>query len=533
MYKIFQAIVKTIKNGPGIIEHTKGGLIRYYIEDTVADIIDADIQKRFNINLRDPSEPITTELCFLIYFRNMFFYFERTVFTSWNIFCSHYKHDGKKTEIYYPPKALMRISYFIIFCYLLSVTFYKLLINIFQTTLHFTIRESDLSIKQNKTTIAINYSRGFDPSKRNDLFLLEIIEKGTLGDCYIIFTNNREYRKQKDKISNFEQEIKMLAGTNINLIPCYLPKWQLKLLKQSVIETLQLCKSLKLNLIKHPLTSLSMLIFSQNKNAYLNFFKKRKIELISNTHFNYEATTISAAAFSANIKSIFKEISVWGDWSSVYINKVICSIWISLTQQSQKYAKKNHLFVKDFQVFQPLISSIKKPALSSKKSDYLKILIIGSNIEPNNRLLIPQCMSIDHYKQIYSIFNWAKQAPNITITIKEKKNYSVLYQNILNDFKDSESPLPDTVQFIDQPNKQKLTDFAYDHDLYIALGTFYPSAIYELTHNVSKERLIFFDTTKLSVAFPEILSNKTMSVCRSEEELFQACESFYKLKNYA
>ena len=199
VYKIFQAIVRTIKNGPGMIEHTKGGLIRYYIEDTVADTIDADIQKRFNVDLRNPSVPISAELYFLIYYRNMLFYFERTVFTSWNIFCSHYKHDGKRTEIYYPPKGLARFSYSIIFCYLLIVNIYKLLMSIFQTKLHFVTQEPIISPTQKKTTVAINYSRGFDPSKRNDLFLFDVLEKGTLGDCYIIFTSNREYRTQKEK----------------------------------------------------------------------------------------------------------------------------------------------------------------------------------------------------------------------------------------------------------------------------------------------------------------------------------------------
>ena len=463
----------------------------------------------------------------------MLFYFERTVFTSWNIFCSHYKHDGKSTEIYNPPNALTKFSYFFVFCYLLILNIYKSLMNMFQTTLDFLTEESTMSSAQKETTIAINYSRGFDPSKRNDLFLFEFLEKGTFGDCYIIFTSYREYRIQKDKISNFEQQIKIMAGTNVKLIPYYLPKFQIKLLKQSVKDTIKLCKIFKLNLIRNPLTLLSMLIFCQNKNAYLNLFQKKKIKLISNTNFNYEATTISAAAFSANIQSIFKEISVWGDWSSVYQNKVICSIWISLTKQSEKYAKKNHLFVKDFQVFRPLISSIEKSVLSSKKSRGLKILVIGSNIELNNSLLTPQCMSINnYYKQIYSIFNWAQQIPDIRVTVKEKKNYLALYQNILNDFKDREGPLPKNVRFVDQPNKQKLTDFAHNYDVYVALGTFYPSAIYELANNISKERLIFFDTTKLTAAFPQILNNKTMSVCRSKEELFQICESFYNLKNH-
>ena len=464
----------------------------------------------------------------------MLFYFERTVFTLWNIFCSHYKHDGKSTEIYDPPKVLLRLSYFIIFCYLLIVNVCKLLRNIILIKSDLVTQEPPICLKQKKTTMGINYSRGFDPSKRNDLFLFDILEKGTFRNCYIIFTSNRDYKKHKDKISNFEQEIKIMAGTNINLIPYYLPKFQVKLLTQSVKDTVQLCKTLRLNLIKHPLTFLSMLIFNQNKNAYLNLFQKKGIKLITNTHFNYEATTISAAAFSVNIQSIFKEISVWGDWSSVYINKVICSIWISLTHQSDKYAKKNHLFVKDFQVFRPLRSSIEKPFLSSSKSRGLNILVIGSNVEPNNKLLIPQTMSLDNYsEQIYSLFNWAKQAPDISITIKEKKNYSAFYQNTLNDFKNTEGQLPEYVRFIDQPNKQKLTDYAHDYDLYIALGTFYPSAIYELANNVSKERLIFLDTTKLSTVFPKILNSKTMSVCRSKEELFQICESFYKSNDYA
>jgi hypothetical protein len=271
-----------------------------------------------------------------------------------------------------------------------------------------------------------------------------------------------------------------------------------------------------------------MTIFNQSKNAYLDFIQKNEIEQFSNTNFNYHAATLSAAAYTADIQSIFKEVSVWGDWSSVNINKVICSTWISLTKESDAYARKNHLFVDKFTISAQSSSLKEKRDLPSKNSLRLKILVLGADAQHNNGLLNPQHISLSNYsKNLYSLFLWSRQKPNISITIKEKKNDSAFYQKTLKKFKNQSKHISKNIHFIAQPGDQKLSDYIHDYDLYIALGTFYPSSLYNLSNYITKERLIFWDLTNLSTFFPEILQSKTMTICKSEEELFQICNLFY------
>ena len=166
--------------------------------------------------------------------------------------------------------------------------------------------------------------------------------------------------------------------------------------------------------------------------------------------------------------------------------------------------------------------------MPSKNSLGLKILVLGADAQHNNGLLNPQHISLSNYsKNLYSLFLWSRQKPNISITIKEKKNDSAFYQKTLKKFKNQSKHISKNIHFIAQPGDQKLSDYIHDYDLYIALGTFYPSSLYNLSNYITKERLIFWDLTNLSTFFPEILQSKTMTICKSEEELFQICNLFY------
>lgn len=528
MTNILISIVRTIRNGPGEINHTNGGLIRYYVEESLADSNDAFINKRFNTELKSSTEPKTAEIHFLIYLRNIKFYFEKSGITFWNIFCAHYKHDGKTSELYTLPKLLLALNHIVIFYCLISLNIFRILRNTFTKELNLASQRSNIDLVSKENNIAINYTHGIDPSKQNDLFLLNLMEKDKNYNCFVVSNNIKEFQQLRDSIPKFKKEITIAFGIKINLIPYYLPKMQIKFLGKSALDSIQLCRKFKLSLLFNPLIFIYMIIFNQSKNAYLDFIKKNEIEQFSNTNFNYDAATISAAAYAADIQSIFKEVSVWGDWSSVHINKVICSTWISLTKKSDTYARNNHLFVDNFKISARPPSLKEKPGLPSKYSPGLKILVIGSNAQHNNSFLDPQHISLSNYsKNLYSLFTWSRQKPDISITIKEKKNDSAFYQNTSEKFKSQSKHISKNIHFIVQPGGRELSDYAHDYDLYIALGTFYPSSLYQLSNYIPKERLIFWDLTKLSTVFPQILQSKTVTICKSEEELFQICDLFY------
>ena len=118
-----------------------------------------------------------------------------------------------------------------------------------------------------------------------------------------------------------------------NVIPCF-------------CNSIALSKKFEISSFVHPLIFIFMMIFeAKKKNTLVNFFNQYNIKSITNTNFNHESCVISAAAFSVNTKSIFKEVTVWGDWSSVYNNRVLCDTWIASTKQSADYIKKHSILL--------------------------------------------------------------------------------------------------------------------------------------------------------------------------------------------
>ena len=139
MKLLLSSIYKTIIGGPGIIAHKNFGLIRYYVEEGLANKIDAEIENLFKINLREPQQTKTAEIHFLIYYRNVIFYYERFLLSAWNIFCAHYKHNSQLTESYQFSRLLSLISHCAIFLFLCiagifkSVKYYFCELRYFQT----------------------------------------------------------------------------------------------------------------------------------------------------------------------------------------------------------------------------------------------------------------------------------------------------------------------------------------------------------------------------------------------------------------
>ena len=110
------------------------------------------------------------------------------------------------------------------------------------------------------------------------------------------------------------------------------------------------------------------------------------------------------------------------------------------------------------------------------------------------------------------------------ITVKEKKTNSLFFQQTMLDCRQNGTNFFGIVEFIRQPAGQLLSDFAHSYDLFIALGTFYPSSIYELANYVPQDRLIFWDMTNLTKVFPKINESKTLTVCTSIEEVVAISE---------
>ena len=86
MRLILLSLYKTIATGSGSIVHVDGGLLRYHVEEHLANKIDDDIKRVFKVDLRQAYQAKTNETHFLVYYRNAIFYYERFLFFAWNVF---------------------------------------------------------------------------------------------------------------------------------------------------------------------------------------------------------------------------------------------------------------------------------------------------------------------------------------------------------------------------------------------------------------------------------------------------------------
>ena len=132
----------------------------------------------------------------------------------------------------------------------------------------------------------------------------------------------------KYDLAQFEDNIQQTHGREIRLIPHFHAEDLFSNVIPCFCNSIALSKKFEISSFVHPLIFIFMMIFEAKKNTLVNFFNQYNIKSITNTNFNHESCVISAAAFSVNTKSIFKEVTVWGDWSSVYNNRVLCDTWI-------------------------------------------------------------------------------------------------------------------------------------------------------------------------------------------------------------
>ena len=522
--KLLSSIISSIKLGPGETSHSNGGIIRYYIEDALANEIDHRIKNVFKIDLREKNQCKKAETHFLVYYRNRTFFFNKVIFTIWNVFLAHFKNDGKPSELYFLPKTLAVLNDVAIFFYLLFLTVYR-----FTSNLSFHNGNNLSNCWRNKgamdaVNIAVQYYHGVNPAKRNDLFALEALNKNLQYNCFIFTDVNGNYKKLLNELRLFEYDIKNGYGFNIELIPVHLNTLKVSSFWPSLKSSVKLFKHFELSFINNPLVLLFMIIFNYSKISYGEFFKTCRISIVTNTNFNFNSSLISGAAYDAKATSVFKEVSVWGDWSTVYINKVICNEWLSITTKSSVYAKNTHIFVDKFVVKKNKHLSLSK----TKKSRSLRIFIFGTNAGKNNSFFIPQTISSTLYNyNLNAFFDWSVKKNDIKITIKEKKTNSDFYINTLKKNGSMETSVHNQIEFIATHSGRTLPELCDGYDLYVALGTFYPSCIYEISDYIPKDRLVFWDMAGLSRAFPKVLETATMSVCTSLDEIINFCEDFY------
>tara|TARA_B100001093_G_C26856025_1_gene1027441 strand:+ start:2010 stop:3626 length:1617 start_codon:yes stop_codon:yes gene_type:complete len=522
--KLLSSIISSIKFGPGEIKHFKGGLIRYYVEDALANEIDNHIEDVFKIDLRKINQCKKAELHFLVYYRNLTFFFSKFTYITWNVFLAYLKNDGKTTEVYLLPKKLAIFNDVMRFFYLLLSTIYRVTSNFSLFGEHSLSKSYCKKDTLDAVNIAVQYYHGTNPAKRSDLFVLEGLNKNLEYKCFIFTNTKSNYKKLCNELALFENDIKNSYGFNIELIAVHLNTVKLNFLWRSLMLSLKLFKKFDLNLIRNPLILLSMVIFNHNKISYREFFKACKIEKVTSTNFSYNSSVISGAAFDVNVTSIFKEVSVWGDWSTVNINKIICNEWLSLTKGSASYAKNTHVFVDKIGV-----SKSKKLLFSrNKKSHLFRIFILGTNAGKNDSFFAPQTISSELYSNnLNAFFNWGIKKNDVKITVKEKKADSDFYLNTLKKTECTEKSKHEKIEFIANPFGRALLECCDGYDLYIALGTFYPSSIYEISDYVSRDQLVFWDIAGLSQAFPMILETTTMNVCTSLDGLINFCEGRY------
>ena len=524
MKKLLFAIAKTIVVGPRNIEHKRGGLIRHYIEDAVAEFVDNRILSDAGINLRDRSGNKKSELLhFFIFCRNLKISLYLPLFVVYNTFFAYLKHGGRRTELHHPGGVVLCFFGVITFLKIIALYVFRLIkhaksrINVSTSTL-------DCVSTAGAENIAVIYYHGIDLDKRHDLFFLKSVSSEKKYNFFILVNNLSLLSDLKNKLQYASNKTGIEINKNVQLIPLYMPKINLKGLGRSIHSTYKLLKILKMNVKAQPFYLLAGLIFYQRKYLFEKFIIDNDVSTITNTNFDYESSIIAASAFSAGVKSVFKETSVWGDWAPINTNKVICSDWISMTENSMFYARNTHLYVDEFRTIDAFSSIKSKISHHNKNRDSLNILVIGSNSDLKSGFLFPQRIPFECYvRALYSFFAWVEGEPGIRVTYKDKKNNSDFLAKVKNDAKLEEFKFLKSVRFVPNPAGKFLTDYESSNDIFVALGTFYPSSLYELSGLVQKDRLVFWDVTNLTNVYPEILVSKSIRVCKSLSEVKEIC----------
>jgi hypothetical protein len=513
--KLFRrALIDYRRLGIGSLRHSSGGLLRYEIEERVAvqsnDIIANAFQKR----LGDMTLPRDDMLHFMVFARNAYFFFMRPHFTRWVVLRARLTKTDDRVDPISPGVSISRLIK-IQMCCQIGGRILASMIRFRKVGQHSHAASKPTS---GATVAVVNYL-GISPHHRNDLFWLTKSTASKVGKVVLLVGTTKEVETaicQRNAFLNALIE-KGLPTPEILISPldtAIIPKF-LSLIRQSFNLPID---STKTSFIDRCFLRICHLYYTRLRESYAYFLGTSGATVLTNSNPAFINAAISGAALQESCTSVFRELSVWGNWSEVYRNKAICDCFSSMSSTSKAYLKETNPHVG--QVRTQSIGT-RPPAAPLECRDTgmgkgFRILLLGSNIGKNvgfsRPQVIPECVAT---LEIKSFSQWAMIQDSLFVRVKEKKEGPGI-KSIRSIVLECTDGTNDTT-FGDWEETANLTprQFVEKIDLALAIGTFYPSSLHELSPTLPKDRCLFWDIGGLTSRYPSICDVAPISIAQS------------------
>lgn len=515
---IGRALLNYRRIGIGMLRHSSGGLLRYEIEERAAKQSNDFVSNAFQIQLGDASLPRDDLLHFMVFARNAHFFFLRPHFTRWVVLMARLTNVGGRVDPSNPSPMVSR---------LITV---QMCLQIGGRIVASAIRYRkpkpsviDIAEPTDGATVAVVHYLGISPDRRNDLFWLSEHTASKVGKVVLLVGSARDKLaaiRQRDAFLQASSQ-KGLSVPRILILPldaAVTPK---------LSATIRSSRDLDINtanttFLDRFLMRACYIYYARFRDKYAYFLETTGASAVASANPSFVNAAISGAALQTSSLSIFRELSVWGNWSEVYRNKVICDCLSSLSATSKTYLEETNPHVKTVLTHES--SRHQSTALANDKvstdDTVFRVLFLGSNIGKNITFKAPQVIPENlAMSEIGTFCQWAIGQDNLSVRVKEKKEGSGILsiRSIVHEHTDA---INDTT-FGSWEQTAGLTphQFAEEIDLAIAIGTFYPSSLHELSNTLPKDRCLFWDLAGLTSRYPSIGDVAPISIARNLKEV--------------
>jgi len=509
-----RALIDYRRLGIGALRHSSGGLLRYEIEERVAvqsnDIIANAFQKR----LGDMTLPRDDMLHFMVFARNTYFFFMRPHFTRWVVLRARLTKTDDGVDPISPGACISRLIK-IQMCCQIGARIIASMIRFRKVSQH----SHAVSEPTSGATVAVVNYLGISPNHRNDLFWLTKGTVSKVGKVVLLVGTTKEVETATCQRNAFLSALIMKGLPTpeiliLSLDTAIAPR-PFSLIRKSFNLKINATRT---NFLDRCFLRISHLYYMRLRESFAYFLETSGATVLTSSNPSFINAAISGAAFQESCTSVFRELSVWGNWSEVYRNKVICDCFSSISPTSKTYLKETNPHVGQVRTQNIGICTPAAPleCRDTGKEKSFRILLLGSNIGKNLSFRGPQVIPEGIATlEIRSFSQWAMIQDSLFVRVKEKKEGPGIksIRSIVLECTDGTNDT--TFGGWEETTNLPPHQFVEQIDLALAIGTFYPSSLHELSTTLPKDRCLFWDIAGLTSRYPSICDVAPISIARS------------------
>ncbi|MBO6788925.1 MAG: hypothetical protein JJ894_00160 [Dinoroseobacter sp.] len=505
-------------NGIGQLTSEDGSLLRYEIEERLASQSDSLVSKAFQRQIDDSSLPRDDLLHFMIFARNIHMFFLQSHFTRITVLQARLFQSSERVD----PKTPGAISLSVFTIAITLQISLRLIASMLKSRMLRPLLQEP-SEQTDGATLVVPYFIGVSPNYRNDMFWLTRSTAERVGKVVLIGRSEKELAAAKLQIGELQAAWSQQGVSIPKIVTASLYSAPTPGFFSSAQQALSLkIDSTKTGFLERCLLRTCHLYYARHRDAYAYFLESSQAVAVTNTNLSFLNAAISGAALRSSSLSIFRERSVWGNWSRVHRNKIICDCFSALSSTSKAFLEGSNPHITNIyeQEIQTLPHAVIREPQAPSSERVFRILLLGSNISKNKTNFPPQVIpDAIATRELGSFSKWAIIQEDLLVRIKEKKDGPAARSIRSIVLESADGGLDDTFSGWEETARITPHQFANDIDLAIAIGTFYPSALHELTSLLPKERCLFWDITGLTSKYPSIPDAAPISVAESLEEV--------------